>query len=45
MNLVIIPPSSMEAHIGSLAMVCCEPRQVRKEAAVTADSCAEMWLV
>lgn len=31
--------------IGSLATIDCEPRQVRKEAAVTIDSGAEVWLL
>ena len=30
--------------VGPLATVDCEPRQVRKEAAVAIDSCAEVWL-
>lgn len=33
------------ASIGPFAMLGCEPRQVRKEATVTADACAEVWLV
>lgn len=32
-------------NIGPFATICCEPRQVRKEATVTADSGAEVWLV
>ncbi len=31
--------------IGPFAAICCEPRQVRKEATVAADSGAEVWLV
>jgi len=30
--------------VGPLAMIGCEPRQARKGAAVTADSCAGVWL-
>ncbi len=33
------------ASIGPFAMLGCEPRQVRKEATVTTDACAEVWLV
>ena len=33
------------ASIGPFATIVCEPRQVRKEATVADDSCAEMWLV
>ena|GEM_PF-5674886 len=32
-------------RIGPLATIRCEPRQVRKEATVAADSCAVMWLM
>ncbi len=35
----------MVANIGRFAAICCEPRQVRKEATVAADSGAEVWLV
>lgn len=36
---------AMVVYIGSLATIYCEPRQVRKEAAVAIDSGAGMWLV
>ena len=35
----------MVACVGPLATKNCEPRQARKGAAVTADSCAEVWLI
>lgn len=33
------------AGVGPFATISCEPRQVRKEATVAADSGAEVWLV
>lgn len=39
------PLFAMVACIGSLATIDCEPRQVRKEAAVAVDSGAGMWLI
>ena len=35
----------MVASMGPLATLDCEPRQVRKEATVTVDAGAEVWLV
>lgn len=35
----------MAARIGLFAAICCEPRQVRKEATVTTDSGAEVRLI
>lgn len=35
----------MVAGIGPFATICYEPRQIRKEATVVADSGAEMWLM
>ncbi len=35
----------MVALAGALAALSCEPRQIRKEAAVTTDTGAEMLLV
>lgn len=35
----------MVVGAGPFATICREPRQVRKEATVVTDSCAEMWLV
>ncbi len=41
----MIFPDFMVDRIGSLAMICCKPRQARKGAAAAADSCAGVWLV
>lgn len=30
--------------VGPSATIRCEPRQIRKEAAATTDSCAGVWL-
>ena len=35
----------MVEGIGPFAAICGEPRQIRKEATVAADSSAEMWLI
>ena len=34
----------MVSLVGPLAMIGCKPRQARKGATVTADSCAGVWL-
>jgi hypothetical protein len=41
----IIPTQFLVVCIGPFATICCEPRQVRKEATVATDSGAEMWLI
>ena len=35
----------MVASVGRFAAICCEPRQVRKEATVITDLGAEVWLI
>ena len=37
--------ASMAVAVGSLATLGCEPRQIRKEAAVMVDACAEVSLI
>ncbi len=34
----------MASLVGPSATIRCEPRQIRKEAAATTDSCAGVWL-
>ncbi len=34
----------MVGRVGPSATIHCEPRQIRKEAAAAADSCAGVWL-
>ncbi len=36
--------SDMASRVGPSATIRCEPRQIRKEAAAAADSCAGVWL-